>query len=41
MDGDDVGATPIYRFNGKVLPPTRPHKNHGLVIEHLPTWMES
>ena len=31
----------IYRCNGKVLPPTRPCENHGLAIEHLPTWMES
>ena len=38
---DDVKAAPIYRCDGKVLPPTRPHKNHGLAIEHLPTWMES
>ena len=21
--------------------PTRPHENHGLAIEHLPTWKES
>ena len=38
---DDLEAAPIYRCNGKVLPPTRPHKNHGLAIKHLPTWMES
>ena len=38
---DDVEAAPIYRCDGKVLPPTRPHKNHGLAIEHLPTWTES
>ena len=38
---DDVEAAPIYRCNGKVLPPTRAHKNHSLAIEHLPTWMES
>ena len=38
---DDVEAVPIYRCNGKVLQPTRPHKNHGLAIEHLPTWTES
>ena len=38
---DDVEVAPIYRCDGKVLPPTRPHENHGLVIECLPTWMES
>ena len=38
---DDVEVAPIYRCNGKVLPPTRPHENHGLAIEHLSTWMES
>ena len=38
---DDVEVAPIYRCDGKVLPPTRPHENHGLAIEHLPTWMES
>ena len=38
---DDVEAAPIYRCNGKVLPPTRPHENHGLAIEPLPTWIES
>ena len=38
---DDVEVAPIYRHDGKVLPPTRPCENHGLAIEHLPTWMES
>ena len=38
---DDLEVAPIYRSNGKALPPTRPHENHGLAIEHLPTWMES
>ena len=38
---DNIEAAPIYRCNGKILPPTRPHENHGLAIEHLPTWMES
>ena len=33
---DDVEVAPIYRCDGKVSPPTRPHE-----IEHLPTWMES
>ena len=38
---DDVEAAPIYRCDGKVLQPTRPRENHGLVITHLPTWTES
>ena len=38
---DDVEVAPIYRCNGKALPPTRPCENHGLAIEHLPTKMES
>ena len=38
---DDVEAAPIYRCSGKVLQPTRPCENHGLAIEHLPTWTES
>ena len=38
---DDVEVAPIYRCDGKVLPPTRPHENHGLAIEHLLTWTES
>ena len=38
---DDVEVAPIYRCDGKALPPTRPHENHGLAIEHLPTWTES
>ena len=38
---DDVEVAPIYSCNGKVLPPTRPHENHGLAIEHLPTQMKS
>ena len=38
---DDVEVASIYRCNGKVLPPTRPHENHGLAIKHLPTWMGS
>ena len=36
---DDVGG--IYRCNGKDSQPTRPHENHGLAIEHLPTQTES
>ena len=38
---DDVEVAPIYRCDGKALPPARPHENHSLAIEHLPTWMES
>ena len=38
---DDVEVAPIYRCNGKALPPTRPCENHGLAIEHLLTWLES
>ena len=38
---DDAEAAPIYRYDGKVLPLARPHENHGLTLEHLPTWMES
>ena len=37
----DVEVAPIYRHDGKVLPPTRPHENHGLAIEHLPTRRKS
>ena len=38
---DNVEVAPIYRCNGKETKPTRPHENHGLPIEHLPTWTES
>ena len=38
---DAVEVAPIYRHDGKVLPPTRPYENHGLAIEHLPTQRES
>ena len=38
---DDVEVAPIYRHNGKDPQPTRPCENHGLAIEHLPTWQES
>ena len=38
---DDVEVAPIYRCDGKDPQPTRPHENHGLAIEHLPTWPES
>ena len=38
---DNVGVAPIYRCEGKATKPTRPHENHGLAIEHLPTQLES
>ena len=38
---DNVEVAPIYRCDGKESPPTKPHENHGLDIEHLPTWLES
>ena len=38
---DDVEAAPIYRCNGRAQQPTRPHENHGLHIQIVPTWMES
>ena len=38
---DDVDVAPIYRHDGKDSQPTRPCENHGLAIEHLPTWTES
>ena len=38
---DDVEAAPIYKCDGKASQPTRPHENHGLHIEHIPTQMES
>ena len=38
---DNVEVAPIYRCDGKATQPTRPHENHGLAIEHLPTQTES
>ena len=38
---DNVEVAPIYRYDGKEPQPTRPHENHGLAIEHLPTQLES
>ena len=38
---DDVEVAPIYRCNGKALPPIRPRENHGLAIDNLPTQMET
>ena len=38
---DNVEVAPIYRCNGKAPQPTRPCENHGLAIDHWPTWMES
>ena len=38
---DDVEVAPIYRHSSKDPQPTTPCENHGLAIEHLPTWPES
>ena len=38
---DNVEEAPVYRYEGKAPKPTRPCENHGLAIEHLPTWSES
>ena len=38
---DDVEAAPICRCDGRASQPTRPCENHGLHIEHIPTWTES
>ena len=38
---DDLEAAPIYRCNSKASQPARPHENHGLHIECIPTWTES
>ena len=38
---DNVEEAPVYRCEGKAPKPTRPRENHGLAIEHLPTWLES
>ena len=38
---DNVEVAPIYSCEGKATKPTRPCENHGLAIEHLPTWSES
>ena len=38
---DYVEVAPIYRCDGKDPQPTRPHENHSLAMEHLPTWPES
>ena len=40
VDGN-VEVALIYRCNSKEPQHTRPHKNHGPAIEHLPTWPES
>ena len=37
----NVEVAPIYRCDGKESQPARPCENHGLAIEHLPTWLES
>ena len=36
---DDVEVAPIYRCDCKDPQHTRPYENHGLAIEHLPTWI--
>ena len=38
---DNVEVALTYRCDGKATKPTRPHENHGLAIECLPTWLES
>ena len=38
---DNVEEAPIYRCAGKAPKPTRPHGNHGLAIDHLPTQLGS
>ena len=38
---DNVEEAPVYRYEGKASKPTRLHENHGLAIEHLPTWSKS
>ena len=38
---DNVEDAPIYRCEGKAPKPTRPHENHGLAMECIPTWLES
>ena len=38
---DDEEAAPIYRCEGKAAQPIRPCENHGLHVEHIPTWTES
>ena len=38
---DDAEVASIYRHDGKDSQPTRLCENHGLAIEHLPTWLES
>ena len=37
---DDIEAAPIQRCDGKAQQPTRPHKNHGLHMEQVPTQTE-
>ena len=39
--GDDVEAAPIYGCDGKAPQLTRPHENHGMHMEWVPTQMES
>ena len=41
IEDDNVEVAAIYRCDGKATKPTRPCENHGVVIEHLPTLMQS
>ena len=34
---ENVEAAPIYRCDGKAQLPTRPHENHDLHMEQVPT----
>ena len=38
---DDEETAPIYRCDGKASQSARPHENHGLHTEHIPTQMVS
>ena len=38
---DDVEAATIYRCDGRAKQPIRPHENHDLHMEQVPTWTES
>ena len=38
---DDVEAVPICLCDGKASRPARPCENHGLHMEHIPTWTEN
>ena len=38
---DDVEAASIYRCDGRAKQLTRPHENHDLCMEQVPTQMDS